>query len=507
MTNQDNKNFVNNVVDAQKQAVDTMVENAKQFTNGNTIVNETVQKGSEWYKNWLDNQKNVFAQTTDKTTGMNQNIQDNMSKMTEFYQNWFNMQTSAAKQMWEMNSSLFQNAANTAGNTAQNPMSMFNNMTGNWNNMFSNMNNNWNNMFNNMNQANNWMNMMNQWNSLFNQDALKNASENWTASFNQYSEMLKNNFSKWQESMQNGTTQDAYKNMINAAEGFTRFHEIWAPMWKSITEKSFNMDVYKQWMDPAKYKTLLDQYFGFMPAENRQYFEQMSNMMQDGMKQAGNMGMQQFQQMRSMMNNMMPAVNPSEIFGGMLSGYNNAYNMMNEAYAPFTTMMTPNQHTKNLTEWQELANRAAVYNIKNAELQYMMYAQGAKVMDNLAENVMQKIQSGEEINSLMGLYQEWMNIGDKTFVSLFESDEYSKLMAEVSAMQLRLRKDMENQMEKFMTGIPVATRSEMDEMYKTIYDLKKQVRQMEKMMDLNTEEETTEEEVKTTASSRRTKKA
>ena len=45
-----------------------------------------------------------------------------------------------------------------------------------------------------------------------------------------------------------------------------------------------------------------------------------------------------------------------------------------------------------------------------------------------------------------------------------------------------------------MVGIPVATRSEMDEMYKTIYDLKKQVRQLEKMLEIGNEtEEATED--------------
>ncbi len=66
MANQDSKNFVENVLDAQKQAVDTMVENTRKFTNGNAMVNDTMAKGSEWYKNWLDTQKNVFSNTTEK---------------------------------------------------------------------------------------------------------------------------------------------------------------------------------------------------------------------------------------------------------------------------------------------------------------------------------------------------------------------------------------------------------------------------------------------------------
>jgi hypothetical protein len=173
------------------------------------------------------------------------------------------------------------------------------------------------------------------------------------------------------------------------------------------------------------------------------------------------------------------------MFSGMLNNYNSWYNTVNNAVAPLTKMMTPNQHTKNMMEWNDISNRLMVYNIKNAEMQYMVYNQGVKVMDALAENIAAKIEKGEEVKDMMGLYQEWLNISDKVYVSLFESEEYSKIMGETSAMQMKLRKDIEGQLEKFMVGIPVATRSEMDEMYKTIYDLKKQVRQLEKMLEID----------------------
>lgn len=492
MANQDNKNFVTNILDAQKDAVDTMVENTKKFANGNAMVNETVQKGSEWYKNWLDNQKNFFSQTSDKAATAGNNMQDNMSKMNEFYQNWFNMQMGWAKQMWEMNADYMKKA------TQQNPVS--NDPMTQWSNMWNNATTNMNSWTNNMNQANNWMNMMNQWNSMnpFNMDTWKKSSENITSIFNQYYELLNNNFADWQKNVQNGTAQDAYRNMVNVTDGFTRFSEMWMPFWKSIQEKTFNSEMYKQWMNPSMYKDLMDKFFGFMPEQSRQYMQQMSSMMQNGMGQMNQNSLNQYQQMRGMMNNMMPA--SSEVFGQMLNGYNTWYNMMNNAVSPLTKMMTPNQHTKTMMEWSDIANRTAVYNIKNAEMQYMIYNQGVKVMDSLAENVINKLQKGEEVNSMMALYQEWLNISDKVYVSLFESDEYSKLMAEVSAMQLKLRKDVEGQLEKFMVGIPVATRSEMDELYKTIYELKKQVRELEKAND-STEEEGEEK------STRRAKKA
>ena len=334
---------------------------------------------------------------------------------------------------------------------------------------------------NNM-QAANWMNQMQNMNP-FNADTFKKATEQMTSMFNQSYSTLNDNISTWQKSFENATAHDAYKNMVATGEGFSKFAEMWAPMFKSIQDKSFNMDAYKQWMKPELYKEFMDKFFGFLPEGSREHLTKMTNMMKDNMGAMSQSGMDGYHKMRSMMGN------GSEVFGNVYGAYNNFNNMMAEASAPFTKLMTPTQQSKTMQEWNDISKRITEYNIKNAELQYMIYNQGSKVMDKLAENIAKKMKDGVEIKSMLALYQEWLNISDKVYVSLFESTEYSKLMGEVSAMQNTLRKDIELQMEKLMKDIPVATRSEMDEMYKTIYDLKKKVRQMEKMLDMDEEEE------------------
>jgi len=488
MTNKDNKNFVDTMMDAQKQLVDTVTEQSKKLANGNNIVKETVEKGSEWYKNWLNSQNNVFTTAKEKAATMTEKTQDGAGKMNEFYQNWMNTQMNAAKQMWEMNMNQLKN--NTPNTNANDPMAMWNNMT-----------NNWNSWTNNMNQAAQWNDMMNKWQSMnpftannnsnpFSMDAMKKTAADWTGMFNQYYEMLNTSFSDLQKNMENGTTQDAFRNMVNVSEAFTRFSEMWMPFMKSIQDKTFNTEMFKQYVNPAMYKEMMDKYFGFMPEQSREYFQNMGNMMKENMGKMNQDGMANYHQMRDMMTNMMPG--QSEVFGTMLNNYNSFTKMMNDSAAPFTKMMGNDKHAKSMAEWSDIANRMAIYNIKNSELQYMVYTQGTKVMDNLAEYIAKKVEAGEEVSSMMTVYQEWLNIGDKTFVELFESEEYSKQMAEVNAMQLTLRKDVEKQLEKYMVGIPVATRSEMDELYKTIYDLKKQVRELAK-----TNEATEESEKKT----------
>lgn len=491
MANQDSKNFVDNIVKSQKDMVDTMVENTQKIANGNAFVSDTLKKGSEWYKNVLDNQNGVFSKVTEKATEATSSTKENASKMNEFYQNWFNTQTEMAKQMWEATQNHMKNATNT---TSADPMSQMQNA---WSNWTSNMNN-WNNM---NTQANNWTNMMNQWKDAFSMDGMKKANESVTSIFNQYYETLNNSFSEWQKNIQNGTSQDAYRNMINVGEGFTRFSQMWTPLMNSIKDKSFNMDMYKQWINPSQYKEMMDKFFSFMPESSRQYTQQMQDMMQKGFGQMNQGNMDSYKQMQSMMNGMMPP--SSEMFANLLNGYNTFTSSLNNAAAPFTKMMTPNKYTTAMAEWSDISNRLAIYNIKNAELQHMIYTQGVKVMDALAENVASKVQKGEEITNMMALYQEWLNLSDKTYVSLFDSEEYSVLMAEVNAMQLKLKKDVEGQMEKMMVGIPVATRSEMDEMYKTIYELKKQVRQLQKMVDVDGEVAPEEKTATKTASKKK----
>jgi len=475
----DNNSILDTMMDAQKTLVDTTVENARKFTNGNNMVNETIEKGSEWYKNWLDNQKNIFTQTSEKATATVNTAKENAGDMKDFFQNWYNNQMNWGKNLWEASQNAFKEA--TTKTTATNPMEAFTNS-------YNNFMNQWSNMFNNMNTANNWMNNMQQFaaKNPFSMDAMKNSATEFNNILNQWQQMLTNGFSDWQGHLQNGTTQDAFRNMLNSSESFTRFYEMWTPMWKSIQEKTFTTDLYKQFMNPAAYQDFMDKFFGFMPEGTRQYMQQMTTMMQDGAKQFGNHNMAGMNQFRQMMGNM-PGVNGNEMFTSMLTSYQNMQSMMHNAVSPIAKMVTPNQYTKSAAEWQDIADRTMVYNIKNAQLQYMMYAQGTKVMDALAENIGNKIQNGEEVKSMLALYQEWMSISDKQFVSLFESDEYSALMAEVSALQLKLRKDMEGQMEKMLVNVPVATRSEMEEMYKTIYDLKKEVRQLSKMLDIDGE--------------------
>ena len=523
--NQESKNLIDTMVDTQKGMADKMVDSTKQFAAGNPALTEAMEKGNDWYKNWLDSQKSFFENAAQKATTASDSLKENTEKAQESYKNMMDHQTAWARQWQDMNSKWMNNATSMGqipqnGNPMESMTQMWNNSLnglnqsmGNWQRMMTSGENPMMGMMKSFTGENPMMNLMkgftgenpmmnmmkgftggsnpmmgmmnmmpNMMNMMPGMNTASNSSNPFGGMMNQWYEMLSNATSAAQRTMQSGTLQDAYRNMMNTTDGYARFAQLWSPMWKSIQDKTFNTNTFRQMMNPAQYKEMLDQYFGFMPEQMRTYIQQGSGLMQDAVKQMMEQGQNGMGQMKQMMSGMMP--NTGDMFGSMLNNYNSFYGAMQNAMAPMARMSTPNQYTKSLNEWSDIANRMVQYSLKNAELQYMVYEQGAKVMEDLAQNLQTKLQNGEEVASMMDLYKEWMNLSDKTFVTLFESEEYSQLMAEVSGMQMRLKKDTELQMEKALVNIPVATRSELDDLYKTIYDLKKQVRQMEKMLEV-----------------------
>ncbi|MEZ5047200.1 MAG: poly(R)-hydroxyalkanoic acid synthase subunit PhaE [Chitinophagaceae bacterium] len=460
-----NKNFFDSILEVQNQALDTLVENTKKFTNGNAIVEDTIEKGTTMFKNTMNKGVEMTKETIEKVKSANTTAKTTTSQttdnMTDYFKNLYNQQTTWANQLTEMNKSFLTNMTNPSN--FQNPMDM------------------WKNMMNNNQAATTWNNMMNM-SSM--QDNISKTTEQVKAFWQQVQSVLNTNYSDLAKNFDAKTLADSYKGMFNMTDGFAKFYEMWIPMMKSMQEKTFNMDVFKTNFDLSKYKEFVDSYFTFMPKGSQDYLNNVKNMYTDAFKNTNAQTTEFYNNMKNTFEQMMPNVmgNP---FSNMLTSYNQMHTQVMNAVSPFAKLMTPTQDVKTMNEWNEIVNQMNVYNIKSAEMQYMVYEKGMKIMENMASQLMHKIENGEDVDSIMKLYQEWLNMSDAEYVNLFETDTYSALMAEVSALQLRIKKAVETQMEKAFVNVPLATRSEMDEVYQSIYDLKKQVRQLQSMLDLD----------------------
>jgi polyhydroxyalkanoate synthase subunit PhaE len=159
------------------------------------------------------------------------------------------------------------------------------------------------------------------------------------------------------------------------------------------------------------------------------------------------------------------------------------WNMMNQAAAPMMKMMGNTTASNNLNMMNDMMNELNQFMMKNTQVQYATYNVGVEAMNEFAENVYTKMKNGEDMSNFMNVYSEWLATNDKHLTQLFATAEYSKMQAELNTFGMKLKQNMNAQMEKAMQNVPVVPRSEMDELYKTVYELRKRVNMLEKQLD------------------------
>lgn len=261
MTNKSNasKNFIDSMMDAQTQAVDTLVENTKKLTNGNSFVNETIDKGADFYKKSMNTGRETWTKITEQGQQFQSEMKNGSDAMNTYLNNWKEQQTAWSNQLTEMNKQMMSYWMNPS-----NSQQYFQQFQQNWMNMFNQ--NNMQSMMTDMMNPANW------------QQNMTKANDQVTAFWNQLQQVMTDNYNQFAKNFSNGTIQDSFKGMVNMTDGFAKFYEMWMPMMKSMNEKTFNMDMFKNMLNMDQYKAFMDKYFSFMPQNNMDYFNQMKNM-------------------------------------------------------------------------------------------------------------------------------------------------------------------------------------------------------------------------------------
>lgn len=411
-------------------------------------------------KNLFETFANAQKQAVENMASATENMQkmfNNDTMSSEFFKKWYDSQMS------------FFNQSNSE--STKNPVDLYNS----W-------------MSSQMDMAKSWMPNMP---GAGNMDSLKSSADsmmalyqNWISTMNaSYNEMMKN--------VGNADTKGMMGGMFNNNDMYMNVFKLWMPMFKSLNDKTFNMDAFKSQFNAPLFKDIMDKMFNMQPdfMKNTMNMPGMAGVTEN-MNKMMDAGKNMFDNMKTSMGSMMP--DGSSGFSGMLDSYNSMYTNMNNAFAPMMKLMSNDSNKKQMEAANELANEFNNYQIRNAEMQYSMYQTGMKAMEELAEHVYTKVRNGSDLKDFTSIYADWLTISDKHFVELFSTDEYSKMQSELNSFGMKLKMNINTQMEKTMANVPVVTRSEMDEAYKTIYEMKKRITMLEKQLDADTSVEPAE---------------
>jgi len=134
-----------------------------------------------------------------------------------------------------------------------------------------------------------------------------------------------------------------------------------------------------------------------------------------------------------------------------------------------------------------LIDKISEYNIKQNELQYSLYSTTQKSLEAIAKQYGDKYKDAKpgEVPNAQEVYNEWVKVSEKFFAELLATDEFSKIKSETIGLGMDVKKQFEKQFENVFESYPVVFRSEIEELYKTIYDLKKTVKDLQSKLAAN----------------------
>ena len=374
----------------------------------------------------------------------------------DYFQKWYNKQAE-----------LFNSAKSATNET--NPVNWLNNwykeqmdLTKEWTNQYNSLMNN-----NNFNWANPTETMTQAKDSM---DKMKGFYDNWTK---QATEM----YNTWSTKLENPFQKDTFANMFNSTDVYMKSFEFWMPYFKNFQNNNFDMNMFKNNFSMDMFKDMMDKAFNFAPNGVKEMFDNMNKSTKDMFSQAQNNMWNMGQQFNNPFNNMMPQ--GSEFFNTALNNYHNFVNQFNQMNSPFMKMMTPGADKNNIEGFQNLNNEMVNFNTKSSQMQYLVYMNGLKAVQAFAENLKAKADKNETYENFTSFYQDWLNTMDASFVELFRSKEYSKVQAEFSSASHKIKKMTEEMSEKALAYIPVATRTEMSDLYKTVHEMNKRIKTLE----------------------------
>ena len=280
------------------------------------------------------------------------------------------------------------------------------------------------------------------------------------------------------------------ETIAKAAESqniYARLFEMWAPLWQVLQEKALDVACYQELLDPAKLKDLTDRTFGLRPGAIKEFYDHVQRNLDTAVDTSSRFFVEPWTEAFERNMTVIPPLiqgNP----GAFLNIFHNNYNAFDSTFGRVFNMPPVGKDREKIRLLQRTYDDMAVYMAKYIEYQHAMYLTSLRALEKLIRMVARKIKT-DELNSFDQVFELWVDINEKEYLELGKTKEYSRLQGELMSAGLNVRTHYFKLMELYLYDFPVAVRSEMDDLYKTVYELKKKIKNLEKQVkDLSGEE-------------------
>lgn len=287
-------------------------------------------------------------------------------------------------------------------------------------------------------------------------------------------------YSSMAETMPSGVAKDTFRNMLSGANVYMKLFELWMPALELMKSGNpLKAEDLQNLMNPAQYKEVIDSVFEFMiPEQMQTLFAQMNAFTQSlnvSSNQAARILMQQMEQNASMIFGMM-AHNPE----AAVSVYNTLMSSYQQALSTISALPMNHRQGEMLAVGQHILSRLGEYSQAVTKFQHLLYTNGQKALEKMTEAAFSASRNKKALTNFDEVFKTWVETNEEVFHDLFETKEYAAAQSSIAQISSHLYKDFEHLFEVMLKDFPVVTRSHVDELAKTVFELKRKVRDLEK---------------------------
>jgi len=176
-----------------------------------------------------------------------------------------------------------------------------------------------------------------------------------------------------------------------------------------------------------------------------------------------------------------------EMMLGGSAGLGRLFTMEQEEFqaAPFTGLADiPSMGIAREHQARVLRACDAFVDLRRLMLELNKLTTGAltKSVETVMTTLVEKSKRGEKIESVRDLNRLWINSADDVFTKMYASEEYLKLQRELSSAAMTYKIRQQGVIEMVLKSLNLPTRSELDDAYKTLYELRKEVKSLKKAL-------------------------
>jgi len=256
-----------------------------------------------------------------------------------------------------------------------------------------------------------------------------------------------------------------------------KLFELWQPLLNAIRDKTIDPASYSDLTDPTKIKQVVDKLFNFdLDAMNQ--LQKNASQYADLYQQFGKpwTDAAKTQSSNFMQGNFTPSDLQPEAW---LIQMKALYSIFENATGKVFSAPAVGKDREKMELLSKCAKAMSTFAANNIEYQQMMQETGQEAMQDVVKALAAKIETGEKFELFDEFFALWIDTNEKAFYKLFQTEAFSQKRNALTNAGFNARKLYNEIVERELVELPIARRSEMDEVYKIIYELRKQVKSME----------------------------